>query len=462
MSATLLKGGQIVSMDETVGELVGDVLIEDGRIAAVGPALDVPAGAETVDVSGSIVLPGLIDAHIHLWQAAVRGLAAGCWGREYFALVHPLSARLSADGIRTSTYGGALELLRHGVTTMLDFCHSTNSPEHADAAFEALDDAGVRAFFGFSFRDRPELDVRGFGSLADRIRVLGQLVAARGGHDRVTVAAALNNIDHVSAEDHAREVGAARELGLLSTVHSNLQGQVAQAHAQGLLGDDVMWVHCGPITDHELRLLAEQGAPLISTPEVESTQVAITPLIGRALRHEVRVALGSDVPSALNGDPFTLMRLAHALDRHADSLADRLQGREPSRPLSPPTVDARTLLRLVTIDAARALKIEDRVGGLAPGKLADVTVLSTEPFGIGASDPVSHVVFQAGSRDVRLVLVGGERRVVDGELVGVDTAKLRRELDDVRDGVLADGGVDPALRALYEAGQGDPRAAARG
>jgi cytosine/adenosine deaminase-related metal-dependent hydrolase len=458
---TLLRGGHVITMDPKLGELDGDVLIEGDRIAEVAPSIDAAAD-ETIDVAGAIVTPGLIDCHIHLWQTPVRGVAAGCWGREYFGVVHPLSARMRAEDMRVAAYAGAVELLSYGVTSAFDFCHSVNSPEHAEASLDALDAAGIRALFGYSFRDRPEVRQRGFESLDDRIAVLRRIQAERGDGRRVQLAAALNNIDHVTPEDHARELGAARELGLRSSVHSNLDEQVTQAWRQQLLGSDVLWVHCGAISDPELQLLADHGGTVVASPEIEAGLMSITPIVGRALQHGIPVGLGIDVPSAVNGDLVAQMRVAYALDRLVDSQTDRLQGRLSNRTEWSPTVNSRTLLRLGTIEAAGILGLDDVTGSLTPGKLADVQVRSTEPYGLGGGDPVDHLVFQSSARDVDAVFVGGEQRVRDGRVVDVDFPLMRQRLDATRDYVLgrSEDSVWSEMtaeeRALYEATQGTP------
>lgn len=461
---TLIRNGTVLTMDAELGELAtGDVLIDGARIAAVGASLDVGAD-EVVDATGMLVLPGLIDTHMHLWQTAVRGLAAGTWSREYFSTIHPLSARMRPQDMYASTYGGAVELLAHGVTTVLDFCHSVNSPAHADAAVDALSDSGIRALYGVGLRDRPEVTERAFGSLDDRIRDIGRLHDERqgAGDGRVTIAVALNNPDHVDIETHAREIACARDLGLRATLHSDLGGQIAGAAGHGLLGPDILWVHCVGISDQELALLARDGGTVVVTPEIEAGLMAATPVLGRALRHGADVTLGTDVVSAVGGGVIPQMRAAYSLDRMLDALADRREGRESRRTAWSPTIDAAKLLRLGTVDAARAIGLDDEIGTLTPGKLADVLVLDTAPFGLAAGDPASHVVFQAGRADVEAVFVGGEQRVRAGRLTGVDRARMRDALDSTRDYVLGRSGdvdwpeMDAAARAAYEATLGMP------
>ena len=455
-------------MDGQRQEGRGDILVEGETIAAIDD--DLGHLAETVDavidVSDSVVFPGLVDTHNHLWQAPVRGLGSDCWGREYFGVVHPLSVRYRPEDIYNATLGGAYELLTHGVTTVLDFCHSTNSPEHAAASVSALEQSGIRALFGFCFREREEAASRGFKSFEHRVSVLADLVGSRGSADLVGFAAALNNPDHVSPDEHAREILAARELGIISTLHSNLQQQVSQSDDQGLLGSDLLWVHAGAIVDAELDLLAKQGGIIVSTPQVEAANMGIIPIIGRALRKDVPVVFGTDVPAVLSGDMISQLRIGHALSRVTDAIAERHDGRTGARTPWHPMVDSLKLLHMATIGAANALGLDDRIGSLSVGKRADLVVMGTGPFGLGAvRTAADYVMFQSSSRDIELVMVNGQRRYESGHLVGIDTGEIRRQLDHTRDYVLGRAGTDFAPlsdedRAEYERNQGKVTSAA--
>jgi 5-methylthioadenosine/S-adenosylhomocysteine deaminase len=409
---TLVRGGRILTMDPQLGELpTGDVLLEGGRISAVGASVEADAD-EVIDARGMLVHPGLVDAHIHLWQTPLRGLAAHCFGMEYFPTVHPLSQRYRAEDMYGATYGGAIELLAHGVTTVFDFNHSIHSPEHADAAVDALEAAGIRAIFGYSLRDRPELEDRALRSTEDRMRDAQRLRDQRGDGGRVTLALALNNLEHVSAEDNTREVGWARELGIRATVHSIRPGQITDAHARGVLGADLQWVHATAATDAELALLAAEGGAIAVTPESEAAIMSVWPVTGRAVRHGVPVGLGVDIVSAVSGDVAAQARSALTLDRIADADAQRAEGHEPERTPDAPILDARRVLELATSEAARSIGLGD--------------------VGPPAADLATHLVLHSSRADVDTVLVGGEVVVRGGELVGADPGRVRELLDAAR------------------------------
>jgi len=144
---TLFKGGAVVTMDQQVPNLpVGDVLVEGGRIAAIGPNI-LADDAEVIDAAGSIVMPGLIDAHHHMWLGVMRRLMPDV--DDLFAYIDVVAETLGAHyrplDMYLSTRLTAVASLDAGVTTIIDACHSSRSPEHTDAALDALGDSGVRA-----------------------------------------------------------------------------------------------------------------------------------------------------------------------------------------------------------------------------------------------------------------------------------------------------------------------------
>jgi 5-methylthioadenosine/S-adenosylhomocysteine deaminase len=440
---TLLRGGYVVTMDDDLGDIEnGDVVLAGDQIEAVGSDLQVDVD-ETVLLDGKLVLPGLIDSHIHLWQSPLGGLGADCWGMEYFPTIHPYSGWYRPEDLYAATLGGALASLARGVTTVFDFCHSIHSPDHADAAVKGLDEAGVRALFGYSLRHRPDAQAATFGSHADRVedahRVASDVAPAN--HGLVRTAIAMNNLEQVDAETTAVEVETARELGVMATVHSIFPGQVLQLEERGLLGPDLQLVHCTAISDEELEVLAARGGWIAVAPEVEAGLMSSTPVLGRALRLGVPVGLGVDVPSGVAIDLLAQMRFAFTVDRFLDAQSMRLAGHEPRRTTQRPTMSPDRVLRLCTTDAAMALGLGDSIGSLTPGKSADVTVFSTGPFGLGGADPRGFLLSQLAGADVHSVYVAGRPRVLEGSLVGIPSGHLEELAERVRDRVLGHGGV---------------------
>jgi len=144
----LLRGGHVLTMDPGLGDLFGgDVLVEDDRIAAVGHDLDA-SEAEVVDATGCIVMPGFVDSHRHTWETVIRGIAPDVSLGGYFDIVlDQLAPAYRPEDVYAGNYLGSLEAIDAGITTLLDWSHISNSPEHADEAIRGLADAKLRAVY---------------------------------------------------------------------------------------------------------------------------------------------------------------------------------------------------------------------------------------------------------------------------------------------------------------------------
>src|SRR5579871_2537908 len=156
LKRTLIAGATLLTQDQSLGDLAqGDLLIEGDRIAAVAPRIEA-ADAERIDGRGRIVIPGLINTHLHTWQTSLRGVAGNWTILGYFRHVHSgLGTRFKPEDIRISTLVGALNQINCGTTTLVDWCHNNPTPAHSDAAIEALRESGIRAAF-FHGSPKPE------------------------------------------------------------------------------------------------------------------------------------------------------------------------------------------------------------------------------------------------------------------------------------------------------------------
>jgi len=136
---TLISGGTVVTVDQALDDLPrGDVLVEDGAIVEVAPRIDA-ADAERIDAADCLVLPGLVDTHRHTWQALFRNIASDWTLAHYFTGLHgTLSGLYRPEDTYAGNLIGALEALDGGITTLLDWSHNLNTPEHTDAAVDAV------------------------------------------------------------------------------------------------------------------------------------------------------------------------------------------------------------------------------------------------------------------------------------------------------------------------------------
>src|SRR3954464_8786974 len=160
MGKILLKGGTVLSVDPDVGDLaVGDVLIDDDKIAGVQASID--ADAEVVDCTGKILIPGFVDTHRHTWEAAIRNVAPDATLDDYFVdILDTFAPVYSPEDVYASNFAGALECLNAGITTLVDWSHINNTPEHPDAAIAALREVGIRAQYAYGHANLSFADYR--------------------------------------------------------------------------------------------------------------------------------------------------------------------------------------------------------------------------------------------------------------------------------------------------------------
>src|SRR6187401_229781 len=149
---TLIKGGIVLTQDPNLGELPNaDVLIEDDKIAAVGPDLSAD-GAKVIDAAGDIVIPGFIDTHRHTWETSIRTCAPDFALITYFgSILDKFAPHYRPDDVYAANLWGSLECINAGITTLVDWSHIINTPEHADEAIRGLRESGIRSVFAFGF-----------------------------------------------------------------------------------------------------------------------------------------------------------------------------------------------------------------------------------------------------------------------------------------------------------------------
>jgi 5-methylthioadenosine/S-adenosylhomocysteine deaminase len=437
----LIRGGHVLTLSTSLGEFeTGDVLIEDGRIAAVGPDVEA-SGCEVIDASEAIVMPGFVDTHRHTWQTALRGICADWTLQDYFRGIRlHISTELGAEDMYAGNYVGALEALEAGVTTLLDFSHCTNTPDHADEAVRGLLEAGVRGVFAYGFYPVPlaepwfkEHEQR----VADARRVRAQHFPAAAG--RVAMGIALTELGLVPLEATRREVETARELDVLVTAHIGTVGDSAWPReieilaAEGLLDRRQVHVHCNACSDAELRLIADSGAAVSVTPETEMQMGMGFPITARALACGLRPGFGCDIVSLGSGDMFNQMRLGLQTQRALDNDAVLREG------VFPDTIrlTAAEVLRFATIDGAAAMGLDSEIGSLEPGKLADLILIRTDSLRFAPlNDAVAAVVLHANAGDVDTVLVGGTIVKRDGRLLEAEADRVHRLADESRDRIM--------------------------
>jgi 5-methylthioadenosine/S-adenosylhomocysteine deaminase len=431
----LLRGGYVLTMDPDIGDFVGDVLIRGDTIETVGPG----AGADytdavVVDVAGQIVLPGLVDSHVHAWEGAIRGIAPEADFGNYLAITHGGVARyMSPEDVAIGQCVTAAQAVNGGVTTIVDNSHNSRTAAHSDAAIAALRAAGIRAVHAVG---SPTAGGAGEQLPADLLRLRDEYFSST---DQLLTLRMFDVTPSVESWTFAAEHGfdVVAEMGLwIEDLDALL--------ATGLMREGHTYNHCAGLTDEQWRLIAGSGAAVNMVPRSDSQfgLGAFIPVM-QANRMGLQEGISCDNELSYGYDIFTEMRTLLTVQRGL-SFAAEFAGEEDV----PARYGPRDALRAATIGGAANAGLADVIGSLTPGKKADLVVLDlnrvpTQPFGSLAGTVVNF----AGIANVDLVLIDGIVRKCRGRLVGTDydvivaDAVLSREsllgqfgvsLDDVR------------------------------
>lgn len=392
----LLRGGLVIDTELSPVAMSGvDVLVSDGRIAAVGPGL-VAESAAVIDCTGRIVLPGFVDTHRHLWQTVLRSAASDVSLGQYIEVVlRSAGPRVRPEDVYAGTFAGALECLDSGITTVQDYAYSPTF-SHASASVSALQASGIRALFGYG---QP---VFGAPSAAEDVAAAAELADSS-----VSVALAPMGPSFAEMDEVARTWELAQGLGMRVLVHvgngPTVGAPISALKSAGLLSSEITFVHGNSLEDAELSLIASAGAGVSIAPAVEARMGHGGPVVGRLRRLGVTTGLGVDVVSAVAGDMFSLMRATLMSASFGDV-----------------HVTPAEVLRMATVEGAAAIGMADQVGSLRVGKQADLMVLRANDVNLVggvAHDPVNAVVTAAHPGNVELVMVGGEVVKRDGRLL---------------------------------------------
>jgi 5-methylthioadenosine/S-adenosylhomocysteine deaminase len=436
---TLIKGGQVLTMDREIGDLRGDVLVEDDRIVAV--EAEISADAEVIDASGHIVIPGFVDTHRHTWEAAIRGCAPNATLDDYFVDILDTFAPLyRAQDVYAANLAGALECLNAGITTLVDWSHINNTPEHPDAGIKGLQEAGIRAQYAYGSANLSLADYWFESKIAipgdDVRRIRETYFSSDAG--LITMALATRGPGFCVDDVVRSEWTLARELGIPITVHVAMGrvagrfGMITQLRDLGLLGPDTTYIHCCYFSEEEWRLVADSGGTISIAPQIELQMGHGWPPVMKAIEHGLRPSLSIDVVTTAPGDMFTQIRSAFGTER-ARVNAECWQANVD---IPATMLTARDMLELATINGAHVAGLESRTGSLTPGKKADIVLLDATALNVApVIDPVTAVTLCADVSNVDTVLVDGVVRKRDGKLLA-DVAAARAGVEAARDHLL--------------------------
>ncbi len=446
--ALVIRGALVVAMDDERTVAPRDVAIDaQGRIRAL---LEPGAPAETertLDATGRVLVPGLIQAHLHLCQTLLRGLCEDLPLREWLReRVWPLEAAHDPDSLRASALLGVAELLRGGTTAILDM----GTTRHTDVLFEVARETGIRYTGGKGMMDAgegvpPLLLEPTATALVESDRLAERWHGSEGGRLRYAYAP---RSAITSTWDLLRSVGARARSGeiLVQTHASEAKGEPEMVRQKmgsptiqllaslGLLRPETCLAHCVWPEPAEADLLVSTGAHVVHCPSSNLKLSSGVAPVADYLDRGVDVALGADGAAANNRlDAWEELRLAALLARMRDG-ADAL-----------PAAQA---FELATLGGARALGLDDQIGSVEPGKWADLAILDLEtPHAAGPDDVYTRLVFSARADDVRTVLVAGRVLVDEGRATSLDVEAVVTEAERQQKALVARAGV-PTVAAV--------------
>ncbi len=403
----------------------GSVRIEGGLITGVGEIGDEEgSGAEELDAAGRILLPGFVQTHVHLCQTLFRGAADDLslidWLKKR---IWPLEAAHTPDSIRASAMLGIAEMIRGGTTAAL----TMETVNHTRDVFQAVEESGFRATVGKCMMDLGDDVPRGLmedadTSISESVRLAEEWHGRDEGRIRYAFAprfavscsrklleqvarlSAKHGIQiHTHASENLDEIRMVRQL----TGKRNIE----YLDEVGLTGKRSVLAHCIHLDDREMEILRETGTHVAHCPSSNLKLASGIARVSEMIERGISVSLGADgAPCNNRLDMFTEMRTAALLQKVVNG-SD--------------TLPARRVLRMATIDGARALGLADTIGSIEPGKRADLQLINLECLHTTPHpDPVSAIVYAADRSNVESVIVAGKFLMRDGALTTLDESQV--------------------------------------
>jgi cytosine/adenosine deaminase-related metal-dependent hydrolase len=440
MTSILLQNGTVLlhGEDDRVKAVELSLLIQGNKIAKIDKDISVETSTEVIDCTGKIISPGFIDTHHHLWQTQLKGRHANEVLLEYMVTGNWQSSNFSSADFFWGQLGGCLEAVCAGTTTVVDHAHLNYSPESSKFAISATVSSGIRSIFGYC----PTLKVTSWNPVEFDYQVLAPwvletftelgLAAPFGENGRVTLGLAFD-LYFLPKDVIISLFSKAKELGVKTiTSHFCINAQFSKSSlpalldSYGLLDDSILLSHSTGATAEDAALLKKTNAHISSTPSTELQMALGAPV---CFRNDMKSqsSLGIDCHAFTTASIPMEMRLGLQSARVLYNDQFIVKGKAPRRVNN--TVEE--AFNLGTIQGARAIKMENLVGSLAIGKLADLVIFdATSPAMVcgAAHDPVAAIVLHSSPADVEAVMVDGVWRKRGGKLLPVQVEQDAQQI----------------------------------
>jgi 5-methylthioadenosine/S-adenosylhomocysteine deaminase len=419
----LIKDATVITLDEQNRILDGDVLIEQGRITSIGSPV-AARGIETIDGRGRLLLPGFIQTHVHLCQTLFRGAADDLslidWLKKR---IWPMEAAHTRDSLSASALLGLSEMIRGGTTCAL----TMETVRHTDVVFEAVEQTGFRATVGKCMMDKGDgvpaaLTEKTESAIAESVALIEAWHNRANG--RIRACFAPRFAVSCTRELLERVAALARERSVMVHTHaSENRDEIALVESEtgrrnieylnelGIVGPHVLLAHCVWLNDDEIEIIARTRTRVAHCPSSNLKLGSGIAPVPEMIERGISVSLGSDgAPCNNRLDMFTEMRTAALIQKAR---------------LGPQSLPALDVLKMATVEGARALGLDREIGSIEVGKLADLILINADrPHTTPRPDPISTVVYAATAGDVETVIIDGRIVMRDGKLTTIDELQV--------------------------------------
>jgi cytosine/adenosine deaminase-related metal-dependent hydrolase len=417
----LIKGGYVATVDKSLGEIAGgDMLIDKGAIVQVGKNIHV-TDAEIVDARNMLVMPGFIDTHRHTWSTILRGMIPDGDFPIYMKVIdEEMGQHYRVGDVYAGDLLGGVSAINDGITTILDWSHIMNTPDHADGAVRGLPDSGVRSVFSPGIPITPmKLNTPDY--VADI-----QKKYFSGSHPLMTLGISARSADAKTFDGCVADIAMARKLGVRVTMHvgvttAKIRG-ITKLNDKNLLGPDVTYVHPTGISDDEFKMISATNGTLSSAPVAEMLSQGTFPDVQKWLSFGLRPSLSSDNETRIPSDMFTQLRALMMSDRGQEIARAGKEGRKAN------LLPLREVISFATLDGAHAIGLDKQIGSITVGKRADIILIDLTDIQLIPvnGDPVATGLTQGRPSDVSWVFVDGQVKKRNGKLVNIDIAHVRK------------------------------------
>ncbi len=422
----LIKSGCVLTMDPGIGDFENaDILISGSEISAILQEITPEDDMYIIDASDKIIMPGFVDTHRHMWQGSIRNILPDGLLGDYVQQILGIREHYRPDDVYIGNLVSALGAINAGVTTVLDWSHIGNSPEHTDAAIDALRESGIRAVYGF-----------GGGAAGPDNQFPDDIVRLRNTHfsseDQLLTLALAGGLNE-------SQWAIAREAGARISVHVNGTGQLLPFAE--LLGPDITCIHCPNLLDEEWELLAGSGASVSIAGPIEMQMGHGIPPIQQCLDYGITPSLSVDVETQMPGDMFTQMLSIFTLQR-MQILSRQRAGEENL----PELLTVRDVVEFATRQGAIDNGLGQVTGTLTPGKKADIVLLDTKRINVfPVNNAYGAIVHGCDTGNIDTVIIGGKIKKWQGELADADLDQILKQAAQSRDYVLKEAGISASI-----------------